>query len=428
MQGFLNFIWKNGLLSRRGMKTTTGEPIEVEQPGNEEKCGLFTNARIMIDGCCWSGNVVLHLNSSDWEKEITRKKSQYENVILHVTLNDNVETLRRNGEAVHQLRLQCPIGIIEEYGKMLNSSFALPCGRIAASLSNIKLHSFLSQLTIERIEEKAERIAALHNLCNKRWDDTLFKLLARSFGFGIQGHLFEKWATLLDMQALAKHRDNIEQVEAIFFGQAGLLNEESIPTYYRSEALASEYYNTLVREYRFLKGKFNLQELDYKEWGNHATPHIRIARLASLYHREKINIATAAACETIEELHEKLQVQPSWYWQHRTQFGSTVTIGTGDINKKQLDILIINAIIPILYCYGKHRKDIDICNKAEDYLHTIDSESNNITRRWTEQGVAIGCAADSQALIQLNNSYCNKHRCHNCQFAYSYFKNRVAVC
>ena len=428
MQGFLNFIWKNGLLARRGLKTTTGEPLEILELGHEERSGLFSNAKIIINGFCWSGNIVLHLNSSDWEKEIKNRVSQYENVILHVTLNDDIETLRRNGEAVHQLRLYCPTSIIEEYNRMLDNSFTLPCGKIAASLSSIKLHSFLSRLTIERIEEKAEKITVLHNLCNKRWDDTLFKLLARSFGFGVQSLPFEKWATILNFQALGKHRDNIEQVEAIFFGQAGLLNEESIPTYYRKEALASEYYQTLVQEYRFLKSKFDLQEISYKEWGGYATPHIRIARIASLYHREKINIATAAACDTINELRDKLQIQPSWYWQHRTQFGGTITIGTGDINNKQLDILIINTIIPILYCYGKHRKDVDMCNKAEDYLHILDSETNNITRRWSEQGIEIGCAADSQAFIQLNKSYCNKHRCHNCQFAYSYFKDRVAVC
>ena len=40
-----------------------------------------------------------------------------------------------------------------------------------------------------------------------------------------------------------------------------------------------------------------------------------------------------------------------------------------------------------------------------------------ITRRWTQEGVLLTCAADSQAIIQLNNSYCNKHRCEACPIA-----------
>ncbi len=300
---------------------------------------------------------------------------------------------------------------------MANDKNPAQCAREASKLDKITLHSILSRLTIERIEEKAERIAALHESCDKMWDNTLFKLLARSFGFGIQGAQFEEWASLLSMQAAGKHRDNIEQVEAIFFGQAGLLEEESIPEYYRAEALASEKYRTLAREYKFLKSKFHLQQMDHRSWNGRGTPHLRIARLAALYHKERTSIASIADCNTASELREKLQIQPEWYWQHHTQFGSTTTVGAGDISRQQLDVLIINTIVPILYSYGKHRHDINLCNKAEDYLHLIDSENNSITRRWTQEGVLLTCAADSQAIIQLNNSYCNKHRCEACPIA-----------
>lgn len=300
---------------------------------------------------------------------------------------------------------------------MQKKDFAQPCIDVATRLSDSEMRKHLKKLLVERIKEKSERIISLYNSCDKRWNDALFKLLARSFGFGIQSNAFEEWASLLNMQALGKHIDNTEQVEAVFFGQAGLLNKESIPQYYREEAIASEYYNILLREYRFLKSKFSLQEMSNTKWNGNATPHIRIARMASLLQRGSVSIDRIAACNTITELRKLFQIQPSHYWQHHTQFGGTHTVGTGDIKNKQLDVLIINTVIPMLHCYGKHRSDIDLCNKAEDYLHEINSEDNGIIRRWAERGIHALSAADSQALIQLNNAYCTEHRCIECIFA-----------
>ena len=290
-----------------------------------------------------------------------------------------------------------------------------PCCNIT-ECGEAYLRNSLSQLLALRIEEKCERLTMLYEKSGKRWNEALFRLLARSFGFGIQSNVFEEWATLLNIQALGKHSDNIEQIEAIFFGQAGLLCEESIPQYYRSEATASNYYNTLLREYRFLKSKFSLQEMEHGKWSGSATPHIRIARLAALWQRGSVSIDRIARCDTVTELRRLFQVQPSYYWQHHTQFGGTTTVGTGDIKNRQLDVLIINTVVPMLYCYGKHRLDVNLCNKAEEYLRDINSEDNGIIHRWAEQGICASNAAESQALIQLNNAYCTKQRCGECPF------------
>lgn len=429
MQEFMSYLWKNRLLSSKRLRTTNGEPIEIFDVGNEERNGTFNSAKLKIGDTIWSGNVVIHNNSSDWEKEIVGKKSLYENVILHITLNDDIDTIRKNGESIHQLRISCNENTLESYTEMLNGKFEPLCKQVAAQCSEINLHNYLSRLLIERIEEKAEKITMLHKNCQNHWNDTLFKLLARSFGFGIQSHIFEEWALLLDLQAASKHRDNIEQVEAIFFGQAGLLNESSIPAYYREEALKNEYFRTLQREYKFLKTKFGLKEMKAESWGyGNFTPHIRISRLAAHFCSGKAGIAQISNCYTIPELRDILQIQPSWYWQHHTQFGGTATIGCGDISRKHLDVLIINAIIPTLYSYGKHRKDIELCNKGEDFLHELDSEDNSIIRRWAQKGINATCAADSQALIQLNNAYCAKHKCCECRFASIFFKDKIATC
>lgn len=407
MKDFAVFLWKNRLLPQKGLTDANGKSAEIHSPGAEDIPGLFSGAKLKIDGEPWCGSIEISISKESDSRAIITATSSDKNIQLAIP------TDRANE-------------LFNEYRLMAKGAFRPPCEEIAARASSISLHDYLTRLLVERIEEKADRISRINEACDKRWDHTLFKLLARSYGFGIQGKAFEEWAMLLDIQALAKHRNSIEQIEAIMYGQAGLLEEDSIPAYYRNDAMVSDYYCTLVREYKFLKSKFNLQQMEHTAWGyGNSAPHIRIARLAMLFHNEKIGITAIAACNSIGELRGILQSQPGSYWQHHTQFGSTTTNGTGDLSNKQLDVLIINTVVPILYSYGKHRQESVLCNKAEDYLYELGAESNSIVRRWTQQGVSINCAADSQALIQLNNSYCKAGRCRECRFAHAYFKESI---
>lgn len=425
------YIWNHRLFPKNGLTTTAGEKLQIINPGenSHERENIFRNACIKIDGHTWSGNIIIHDKSSDWEEEIQcNSKETYENVILHVTGNDDIETMYKHGEYIPQLRLQFPQNIADEYKKANSGESILPCDSCLSSMSILKQHSFMSRLMIERIEEKSKRISKLHNNCGMIWEDTLFKLLARNFGFGIQNDIFEHWASVLSMNALGKHRNSLLQIEAIFFGQAGLLSEETIPEYYRKEAITLDYYKDLQREYKFLSNKFALKSIDGKSWGNgFATPHTRIARLASLYHKGNISLSAIVSCDTVTELRHLLQSEPEGYWRNHQQFGSTQTTGTAPQSNSKLDLLIINTVVPFLYLYGKRRKEPPLCEKAENHLHNIHSEENSITRKWSQKGIAMNCAADSQAIIQLQKAYCNKKNCKNCHFAYTYIKESIGA-
>ena len=426
MNTLMHYIWANRILPKEKLSTTGGESIKIINTGQcDKKESVFHDARLIIGNKEWSGNVVLHHKSSDWEKELRRNKGTYKNVILHVTHEDDIETMRPHGEFIHQLKIEYPDDVAREYNDAANN-IPLQCAGTIARMEEIKLHSCLSRLLVERIEDKARRIEALHKECDQRWDDTLFKLLARNFGFGVQSRVFEEWGSTLNMQALGKHRNNILQIEAIFFGQAGLLDEKSIPPYYLKEAKESKYYNELTREYKFLSSKFNLKTLDCSIWGGGcATPHLRIARLAKLYASEELSLSSIAGCNTISELRRLLQAQPDGYWRYHLQFGGTETTGTAPLKNSHSDLLIINTIAPLLFTYGKHRKEEHLCSKAEDFLYSLRREENGITRRWAQKGVTVSCAADTQALIQLQKEYCDKQRCSDCHFAYEHIKNRI---
>ena len=430
MKGVMHYIWRNRLLPKSKLVTTNGEEIHIIDCGKEcETENLFQNARIRIGNREWIGNVILHHKSSDWEKELRENKAVCGNIILHVTLENDCERLRKHGEAVHQLCISYPQELDEEFDGALCHNRRLPCETVLPGQSSINIHSYLSRLLIERIEEKANAIEKTYALCDRRWEETLLKIIIRSFGFGIQGDVFEEWAKVLDISALGKHRDNLMQIEAIMFGQAGLLNEESIPYYYRTQALTSEYYKRLANEYKFLKNKFGLKEIEHKAWGTGcATPHVRIARIAALYWQRSLDLSSIAACETITGYYKLLDTTLHGYWSNHACFGGTETIGCGNMRQRQLDVIIINAIIPILYIYGKHRNDSGLCGKAEELLYQLKSEENSIVRKWKDKGIAIECAADSQAILQLDRRYCRSHNCTKCRFAYYYLKDRIAGC
>lgn len=426
MENIIYHIWKNRLFPYSGLHTTSGEKLYVIDNGKSNgRKNIFYNAKIRIGKSTWVGNVVLHGKSSEWEQEIRENKSCIDNVILHVTMENDCSTLRKHGEEIQQLCIGYPDSLKSDFHRTMEErSTNLSCARAVSQIETVRLHSILSRLLVERIEEKARAIEELHEKCAKRWEETLFKTLIKSFGFGIHTQEFAEFADIIDFQALGKHHDNSIQVEAIFFGQAGLLNEASIPYYYRDFATKNSYFNELKKEYTFLEKKFSLKSMDYRVWEkSNSAPHMRIARVAAIYHSHTFSMSSIANCDTIEELREIIATPLRGYWYNHTCFGGTETCGNYKMKERQTDVIIINAIAPLLYVYGKHRKEYTLCGKAEEYLHTLKCEENSIVRRWKEQGIKAECAADSQALLHLNKSYCSNRKCLECQFANIYIKS-----
>ena len=425
MGSIIHYIWSKGALPKTGLQTIDGKDLHIIFPGNNSTSepNLFKEAMIEIEGRQLCGNVMLHDDTPEEQLGLFGSNNDSCPTILHVSLND-AYTAPHESSSI--LSISCTKELTEEYNAAKERSGKFPCGSTIAELPDTYRHSIFSELLAERLEDKKEIIERIFRQCEQRWDDTLLKTAIRSFGFGIQSDIFEKWANLLNTNALGKHSDSLTQIEAIFFGQAGLLNDESIPYYYRNEAIHNSYYNELKIEYSFLCNKFNLESLDYKAWGSgNGSPHLRIARLATLYYQRNLTMSRITSAQTLTELYRLFSHSLNGYWQNHTCFGGTETCGNGCMRQKQVDIIIINSVIPMLYIYGKHRKDERLCERAEELMHEIDSEENSITKKWREQGVIAGCAADSQALLQLHRNYCRSNNCINCRFAIHYIKNRL---
>lgn len=421
MEQLLHYVWKHKILPLGELHTVSGEPIEIIDPGlpNHNAGPDFFNAKVKINGTMWVGNVEIHTISSDWKRHGHETDTAYDSIILHVAGNVDCDITSTDGRKIPQLQLSCPENIKQRYDELRTAEMKPPCYSVVPTLSKLSVHSWFSALQSERFEQKTNIIKKRLQQLNNHWEDTFFITLARNFGFGVNGDAFEAWASQLPLRAVDKHRDSLFQVEAFFFGHAGLL-ENNLP---------DEYYRELQSEYKFLVQKFKLERKDPAQWkylrmrpGNF--PHVRVAQLAWFYHQKEGVFSRIIEAETIEELQTVLQTGTSVYWEEHYNFDKTSPrkekiLGAGSIN-----LLIINTVIPFLYAYGLSRNNEIYCSRATSLLECLKAENNYVTKLWDGTGIPVFTAADSQALIQLQKEYCDKKKCLYCRFGYEYLKSR----
>ena len=406
------------------LQTTTGEPVEVIDAGlpNTNAGPDFFNAKLKIGGTLWVGNIEVHTLASDWMRHGHDKDAAYDNVILHVAETVDCEVFRANGVPVPQLQLPCPDPVRQRYDELSHAEIYPPCYSILSSLPKLTVHSWLSALQVERFEQKARVIATRLERCNNHWEDVFFITLARNFGFGLNGDAFEAWASRLPFRAIDKHRDDLFQVEAFFFGQAGLLDED-LPD-------ADGYYLKLQKEFRYLQHKFELSvPMTATQWrflrlrpGNF--PHVRLAQLANLYYKERSLFSRIMEADTLEAVRKLLTVTTSPYWEEHFNFRKVSSSREKQVGKNAQNLIIINTVIPFLYAYGLHKADELLCERATGFLESLKAEDNHIIRHWSGAGLPVSTAADSQALLQLQKEYCDKKDCLRCRFGFEYLRQK----
>lgn len=429
MEKLLHYIWKHKIYPLTPLQTEAGETIEVIDPGipNTNSGPDFFNAKIKIGGTLWVGNVEVHQNASEWFQHGHHLDPAYDNVILHVTERVDCPVVTASQKNVPQICLPVPESILQQYEQLKTSDDYPRCHEIIRKMNGFMVHSWMSALVYERLQMRSGQVLQRLRQQNGDWEQAFFITLARNFGFGLNGDAFERWARRIPFQAIAKHRDSLFQIEAFFMGQAGLLDANSMDPEERKAALADDYFQSLFKEYTYLKHKFELEPLPADVWKFMRTrpqnfPHIRLSQISRMYQEEKINFSIIREIHDINELRRKLQFQTSEYWETHYLFGYPSPRSTKRMGRGSIDLLIINTIIPTLFAYGSYLNDIRYQEQAVGLLEQLKPEENHIIRLWRQCGLEVQHAADSQALIQLKKEYCDRHECLRCRFGYEFLK------
>ena len=403
MERLLHYVWKHKILPLKPLVTTDGQTVEVIDPGlhNHDQGPDFFNAKIRLDGVTWAGNIEVHLRSSDWYRHRHQEDAAYNSVILHVVGDIDGEVRTQEGKTLPQLQLDIPEGIRRSYEELCRTEDYPRCHRIIPSVPQLKVHQWMDALLVERLKERSELVTARAERTGGDWERATFVTLSRSFGFGLNGDAFERWAMKIPLSAAGKHRDDLFQIEALFLGIADLIDDiEGLRN--REDVLR------LRQEFDFLCHKFSLGEtMQRSDWrflrtrpGNF--PYVRIMQIAELYHSGRAQMSKLLEAKSVEELQKCLTVK-----------GMTAA---------SRRLLIINTVVPLLFAYGRHISDEEICQRSVRLLEELPAEENYILRQWKACGLKVSTAADSQALIQLKRQYCDRIDCLRCRFGYEYLK------
>lgn len=418
----LHYIWQKGLFKVLPQQTTDGRSLEVLDVGqhNTDAGPDFFAATIRIDGVVWSGNVEIHVKSSDWNRHGHQTDAAYNSVILHVVKEADKEVFNQRGEQLVQCELQYPNdpGYLE---RMLADQTTLCSSRIISNPQLIK-DDWKKILLRDRMQAKSAAISALLQLTNNAWDQAFYVTLAHNFGFHTNGLPFELLAKQTPLAYLQKHRSSLFQLEAMLFGQSGLLTEATA---------TDDYSKRLLTEYRFLSKKFGLVAMDGSMWKMlrmrpQNFPHVRIAQFAALLHQSEFLLSKLIEVDDLKTLRNYFVVSPSEYWQTHYRFGAFTPASPnkkerGAIGKAAIDVLLINSVVPYKYAWGRRHMNLTLQDAAFDLLQKLPAEKNTVIAQWQLLGQKAKTAFESQALLQLYQEYCLRQRCLSCDVGYQIF-------
>lgn len=412
-EDFLHYLWKYKKFEITNLRTSNGEVVSIINFGlhNLNTGPDFFNAQITIGDQLWAGNVEIHIKSSDWFVHNHEVDANYDNVILHVVWQHDTDVFRKDNSAIPTLVLKdyVHLSALNNYQKLFNSHATwINCENDINQIPDFVISNWLESLFFERLEQKAEVINTVLEQSKNNWEAVLFKLLAKNFGLKVNGNAFFSVANSFDFSVVMKQQNSLQNLEALFFGQAGLLEID----------VQDAYFLQLQKDYQFLSQKFGLNNsnvipMQFFRLRPINFPTIRWSQLSNLYSQHKNLFSKIIDCKTKEDIYDVFKVSTSEYWDTHYTFGKSSKKVSKKISTSFIDLLIINTTIPLKFCFAKRQgKDID--EELIQLLSQVSAEKNSIIDKFDSLHVKVTSALQSQALLQLKNEYCSKNKCLQC--------------
>lgn len=409
---FLHYIWKFQKFDSTNLLLVDGSELTIFQQGNHnhDSGPDFEEARIKINDIEWAGHVEIHKSSSDWNHHGHQHDKAYQNVVLHVVWEHDVDIyINKSPIPTLELKSRVDPNLLTKYQSHLSSKEEILCSSQLHQMDSITISSMLDRVMSERLEQKANTILEVLKQTKNDWDETFYRTLASNFGFSTNKEAFTRLVSLLSFKLLKKYAHKPQSIEALLFGQAGFL-----------DANMDEYQSLLRKEYEFLKSKHELKDpLAKSEWkfGKMRPanfPSVRLSQLAALLSQNPHLFSNLIEVKNAKEFILAIDCNLSDYWVRHYNFGKEKKKKGMKIGEATFHNIIINTLAPVLAAYSKYTDDQDYMNRAIDLLEYLPKETNRITKKWISIGQVPKTALDSQAQIQLYKHYCQSHKCLSC--------------
>lgn len=411
-EDFLHHIWQYRKFVDTQLLSAQGETLQILHPGHylQQAGPDFFNAQLRIGNQKWAGNVEIHLKSSDWYVHHHENDPAYHNVILHVVWEHDTEVFRKDNTEIPVLELKhyADKEFLNNYLVLSASKSWIYCEKDLATIDAFVFKNWQERLFFERLERKAMPVQEMLRQNENDWEATLFCFLAKNFGLNTNGDSFLSIAHSIPFSVIRKEKFEVENLEALFFGRAGLLAEEKQDVYYVE----------LQSRWRYLSDKHRLKSvfiapLQFFKLRPDNFPTIRLAQLAQLYHQRDNLFSILTSVETVAEMYAVFDVKVSEYWQTHYQFDKQSPKKRKMITSSFVDLLIVNTIVPLRFVYAKHLGK-EMSEELMGFLEAVAPERNAVIDKFYGFGITAENALDSQTLLQLKNEYCNHKKCLQC--------------
>jgi len=412
-EDFLHYLWRYKLFYTSILQTTNKQTIFVKKTGlhNKNEGPDFSNAHLEIDNQLWVGNVEIHIKSSDWYLHKHEEDVNYDAVILHVVWEHDVDIFMKNSKPLPTLELNKFVNesLLKNYNSLIyQKQNWIPCENQITSIDDFLLNNWLERLYFDRLERKSQIIKEFLQHTRYDFEATAFLLLAKNFGLKINGDAFLQMAKSIDFSVVRKVRSDEQQLMALFFGQAGFLEEDIQDTYHKN----------LKDNYVYLKHKYRLKPISrnlfqfFKMRPNNF-PTIRLAQLVALYFKHQNLFSKLMITDHKEQFYQLFSITIHDFWKSHYTFEKSSKKAQKKLTKSFIDLILINTIIPLKFVYQKNKGDL----KDEIFLNLIrqvTSEKNSVISKFSKMKVLSKNALESQSLLELKNNYCTKKRCLDC--------------
>jgi hypothetical protein len=292
-----------------------------------------------------------------------------------------------------------------------------PCRPYLESLDKTIIQQMLSSCLKERLESKNKIIIEHLKQTRNNWDESFYHLLAKSFGFKVNAVPLQLLAETIPLTIIERESNELLKIESLLFGVGGLLqtNDES------------PYVLKLKREFNHQQNKYKLQSLHPAIWKFGKLrpsnfPTIRIAQFAMLLYRQKRIFKRCINTSTLVSLQSIFEIEASDFWSTHFHFEKPSIAHSKQLGIESINNLIINAVIPFCYSYGKHIGSKILQDKSIEWLCQIKAEKNKYTAIWKQSNYEFSDAGETQGLIELNNAYCAKNKCVHCKIGSTVMK------
>ncbi len=421
---FLHYLWKFQKFEGRPFRLTNGSTLKVFYPGNENSNAGpdFLEAKIQIDEIEWAGAIEIHHKASDWLIHNHHHDRKYDGVILHVVWINDKEIQLSDRSTLPTFKMSdYHNGSLEaDYRKYINQPVTIKCASFLRKITDIIKTNMLDQALVERLSMKSQTILDTVKNCNGDWEKATFQCLAKNFGFSVNNQAFESWSKNFEYSLLLRYSNDKNKCFAIAFGQAGFLYVEN----------ADPQLKKYQEEYEHLKRKHQLADgLERHHWKFSRLrpanfPTVRLAELITLFRQQENIFAKIISLNTVDSILNLFKINLPDYWKSHYDFGKPLRKGVNNLGETSIEIIVINTVAPLLVAYSRYIDDQAYMDRAINFLASLKSERNKITKEWAELGLNPKNAADSQAQIQRYQYYCIKKRCLNCNIGIAILQNR----